>query len=404
MRQIYEMHAAGASVRTIARTLGIARNSVRKYLRAPEVPKPPRRPPRGSKLDPYADCLHEQLARGVDNCVVLLRELRAQGYDGSYTLLKNFVQPLRRRRQPAATMRFETTPGDQAQVDWGTFRYQTPEGTTKTIYAFVLVLSWSRSMYVEFVPKCDVATFIRCHIHAFEQLGGIPRRCLYDNAKVVVLGRDEAGEPDWNSRFLDFALRLGFRIQLCHPYRPQTKGRVESGVKYVRGNFWPTVQFTDLADLNRQAQTWVAGIAQLREHGTTHEQPATRLKLEQGELASLPAASTLEPFLREERLVGRDGFVQWERSWYGVQWPWVGQTVQVEADQSSVQLWSGDRRLAVHPRALQAGQRFPLPGQWQDLPRGDGRPKPAPLAVQVPTIDVQRRSLSAYDQLLEVAG
>ncbi len=403
MRQIYEMHAAGQSVRAIARTLGIARNSVRKYLRSPEVPKPPPRPPRGSKLDPYADYLHEQLARGVDNCVVLLRELRAQGYDGSYTLLKNFVQPLRRRRQPVATMRFETAPGDQAQVDWGTFRYQTPQGT-KTIYAFVLVLSWSRAMYVEFVPKADVATFIRCHLHAFQQLGGIPRRCLYDNAKVVVLGRDAAGEPDWNTRFLDFALRLGFRIQLCHPYRPQTKGRVESGVKYVRGNFWPTTHFTDLADLNRQVQTWVAGIAHQREHGTTHELPAARLDLEQRELTSLPAPSTLEPFLREERLVGRDGFVQWERSWYGVQWPWVGQTVQVEVGDGSVQLWAGDRRLAVHPRALQPGQRFPLPGQWQDLPRGDGRPKPEPLAVQVPTIDVQRRSLSAYDQLLEVAG
>lgn len=404
MRQIYEMHAAGQSVRAISRTLGIARNSVRKYLRAPEVPKPPPRRGRGSKLDPYVDYIHEQLARGVENCVVLLRELRAQGYDGSYTLLKNFVQPLRRRRQPVATMRFETTPGDQAQVDWGVFRYQTPDGSTKTIYAFVLVLSWSRAMYVEFVPKADVATFIRCHIHAFEQLGGIPRRCLYDNAKVVVLGRDEAGEPDWNSRFLDFALRLGFRIQLCHPYRPQTKGRVESGVKYVRGNFWPTTQFTDLADLNHQAQTWVRGIAHVRDHGTTHEQPAMRLGLEQRELASLPAHSTLEPFLREERLVGRDGFVQWERSWYGVQWPWVGQTIQVEPDESSVHLWAGDRRLAVHPRALQPGQRFPVPGQWQDLPRGDGQPTPEPLAVQIPTIDVQRRSLSAYDQLLEVAG
>ena len=170
MRQIYEMmHAAGQSVRTIARTLAIARNSVRKYLRAPEVPKPPPRPPRGLKLDPYAAYIHEQLARGLDNCVVLLRELQAQGYDGSYTLLKDFVPPPRRRHQPTATMRFETVAGDQAQVDWGVFRYQTSHGA-KTIYAFVLVLSWSRAMYVEFVPKADVAIFIRCHIHAFEQL------------------------------------------------------------------------------------------------------------------------------------------------------------------------------------------------------------------------------------------
>src|SRR5581483_915009 len=98
------MHAAGQSVRAIARTLGIARNSVRKYLRAPEVPKPAPRPPKGSKLDPYAGFIHVQLGRGVDNCVVLLRELRAQGYEGSYTLLKDFVHPLRRQRQPATTM------------------------------------------------------------------------------------------------------------------------------------------------------------------------------------------------------------------------------------------------------------------------------------------------------------
>src|SRR5437016_1274506 len=105
----------------------------------------------------------------------------------------------------------------------------TPDGRTRSVWGFVLVLSWSRAIYVEFVQRADVATFLRCHVHAFAALG-IPRRCLYDNAKVVVLDRDVNNQPIWNERFLDFALRLGFDVQLCRRYRAQTKGRVESGI------------------------------------------------------------------------------------------------------------------------------------------------------------------------------
>jgi hypothetical protein len=297
-------------------------------------------------------------------------------------------------------MRFETAPGEQAQVDFGKFRYEVPDGATCAVWGFVLVLSWSRAMYVEFVPRADLPTFLRCHVHAFEQLGGIPRRCLYDNTKLVVLDRDEAGEPLWNPRFLDFARRLGCSPRLCRPYRAQTKGRVESGIKYVRGNFWPTARFTDLADLNRQAQAWVDGVAHLRVHGTTHERPLDRLAGEREQLLPLPAPDRLAPFLREERLVGRDGFVCWERSWYGVAWPWAGRRVQVEADEQLVRIFAGDERLAVHARATRRGQRFPVPGPWAGLPRSDGRPRPGPLALRVPAVEVERRPLAVYDALV----
>ena len=170
---------------------------------------------------------------------MLLSELRALGYGGGYTILKDYVQPRRRRRQPRATVRFETGPGEQAQVDWGSLAYIAQDGRKRRVWAFVMVLSWSRAIYVEFVRRADVATFMRCHVNAFEYFGGVPRRCLYDNAKVVVAGRDDAGRPEWNSRMLDFALRVGFEMRLCRPYRAQTKGKVESGVKYVRRNLWP---------------------------------------------------------------------------------------------------------------------------------------------------------------------
>ena len=178
---------------------------------------------------------------------------------------------------PQATRRFETEPGEQAQVDWGSFTYFTREGKKKQVWAFAMVLSWSRAIYVKLVPRADVAAFLRCHVNAFAHLGGVPRRCLYDNAKVVVLGREEDGRPRWNPRFLDFALRVGFDSRLCCPYRPQTKGRVESGIKYLRNNFWPSARFTDLADLNRQVREWCSCVADIRVHGTTGERPQDRL-------------------------------------------------------------------------------------------------------------------------------
>ena len=131
-------------------------------------------------------------------------------------------------------MRFETESGEQAQVDWGVFSYIGEDGRKHRMWAFVMVLGWSRAIYVEFVRRADVATFIRCHLNAFDYFGGVPSRCLYDNAKVVVLGRDDDGRAQWNGRMLDFARRVGFEMRLCRPYRAQTKGKVESGVKYVR--------------------------------------------------------------------------------------------------------------------------------------------------------------------------
>jgi hypothetical protein len=290
-------------------------------------------------------------------------------------------------------------------VDFGHFRYETPDGATKTVWAFVLVLSWSRAMYVEFVRRADTATFIRCHLNAFQYLGGIPTRCLYDNAKVVVLGRDDAGAPVWNPQFLDFSLRLGFGLTLCRPYRPQTKGRVESGVKYVRRNFWPGARFTDLDDLNRGGVQWCDEVANVRVHGTTKERPQDRLAQERSVLHALPGRERLLPFLRETRKVGRDGFVHWDGGVYGVPWAWAGATVQVQPGLQVVELWVGEERLAIHPRATRAGQRFPLPGQWAGLGRPTERPRREAIGRQVQRDDhVEQRPLSTYAALVEVAS
>jgi transposase len=178
VKDLYELVGQGASIRTIARRLGISRNTVRKYLRSPGVPKFKPGLPRLTKLENYREHVLRRVRDGVENCVVLMRELREQGYTGGFTILKEFVQPLRVRSSVNATMRFETEPGEQAQVDFGSFPYLSAEGVQRRVWGFVMVLSWSRMIYVEFVPRADVATFIRCHINAFEALGGMVRRCL----------------------------------------------------------------------------------------------------------------------------------------------------------------------------------------------------------------------------------
>jgi len=404
VKELHELVGQGLSVRKIARRLGISRNTVRKYLRSPGIPRFQPGPPRLSKLGIHREYVLGRVKEGVENCVVLMRELKEQGYAGSYTILKEFVHPLRGRSSINATMRFETAPGEQVQVDFGSFPYRSAEGTERRVWGFLMVLSYSRMAYLEFVPRADVTTFIRCHLNGFDRLGGIARRCLYDNAKLVVLHRNGSGQPVWNERFLDFALRLGFEVRLCRPYRPQTKGRVESGIKYVKGNFWPSAKFTDLSDLNRKAQAWCDTVAAVRLHGTTHERPVDRWELEKPQLQPLPGRERLVPFLREDRKVARDGFVSWNRAHYGVPWSHAGKTVQVQAGQGVVELWAGDERIAVHPQATRPAQRLTLPGQWAGLEIGDRKPRKEVLGIEQPAIEVYRRPLSAYESLVAAGG
>ena len=243
-----------------------------------------------------------------------------------------------------AGWRFETAPGEQAQVDWGNLGYVGADGKKHRIWVFVLTMGWSRACYVELVRKADTAAFIQCHVNAFEYLAGVPRRCLYDNAKVATLGKDEDGQVEWNLRMLDFARRLGFDIRLCQPYRAQTKGKVESGVKYVRRNMWPSMRFTGDAGLNRQALEWCDGVANARVHGTTCRVPWEMLSEERSPLGKPPGRAALAPCLREDRTVSRDGFVSWEGSRYGVHWKWLGAVVQVGQRQGTVEAWP-----ALHP-------------------------------------------------------
>lgn len=409
VRQIIELNAEGHSISSIARTLDLSRNTVKKYLNDPALPVAKPRPGRSSKLDPYSPYLDGRIKQGILSAVVLFREVQARGYTGQYTVVKNYVRPFRQTRVSAdrVTPRFESAVGEQAQVDFGRYSYLNLEGQTRAIWAFVMVMGWSRALYVEFIRKADTASFIRCHLNAFAYFGGMTGHLLYDNTKLVVLERDQTGDPVWNPQFLDFSLRLGFGLRLCRPYRPRTKGKVESGVGYVEKNFWLGAQFVDDADLNRQARAWLDHVANVRLHGTTREKPALRLEIERPALKPLPSLESLSVFVREPRKVGWDGFVSYGGNFYGVPWRYAGQTVDVQADHLEVQLFCGAQRVAVHPRSAQRGARFLVDAQYDGLPApGEDVPRRrALLATQteeLAELQVEQRPLAEYEALVAV--
>ncbi len=397
--EIMRLHASGLPIREIARRTGFARNTVRKYLRQPAVPRYGPRPRRPSKLDPFKPYLEQRMAEGVFNANRLLHELRARGYTGGKTILKDYLQPRRPPKAPRAVVRFEPAPGEQAQVDWGEFAYTDTQGRRRKVYGFVMVLSYSRAMYVEFVAQPDLSTLLRCHLHAFTTLGGVPKTILYDNMKTVVLGRQGAG-VEYHPRMVDFALLAGYSPRSCRPYRAQTKGRVERAIGYLKQHWWPGARFVHLADLNRQVQAWVAEVAQRRVHGTTGRPPAALLAEERAHLTPLRPAVVFAPLLQEERRVSRDGYVHYGGSRYGVPWRYSGRYVAVHADGATVEIRDGNQVLARHPRALLPGLTLSVPGQYQGVPlKGPGRPQ-APLAVQVAGPEVEVRSLRVYEALL----
>src|SRR5947209_4858020 len=249
---IHELATQGKSAREIAKTLGLARNSVRKYLRGSPVTKPRRK--RGSQLDSFKEQIQHWMQEDhLYNCEVMLTRLRELGYQGGRSVLKEYVHPFR----PAAAgkrpvIRYETLPGQQMQFDWGEFGYE-HNGVRRKVYGFIAILSYSRMRYATFVKRCDVPTLMRCLLEAFEYFGGLPKAVLTDQMKSVLL-KMEGKVPKWHPVFADLVSSLGIAPRVCKAYTPQTKGKVERSVSVLKQGFWPGIRFRDIEDLNRQAR------------------------------------------------------------------------------------------------------------------------------------------------------
>ncbi len=242
---IRELYRKGVSISEIARRTGRDRKTNRHIATAPDLSPPkPQRQAKPSKIDAYAPYLERRIAEGVLNARKLYAEILAQGYPGKESKVREFVHDRRPEQEPSGSIRFETAPGEQGQVDWGHFGFITHQGRTCRLYAFVMTLGWSRACYVRFTTSSDTAWFIRCHLHAFAYLGGVPRHLLYDNLKSVVERRDADDMVHWNPRFLDFADVAGFSPQARPPVSTSNEGQSGEWGEICAGKFLARLAFS----------------------------------------------------------------------------------------------------------------------------------------------------------------
>lgn len=238
----------GLSISEISRQLGIDRKTVRKYAQSDGMPRLHNNGKRSSKLDPYRDRIRDMIDKHNLSAIRILEEIRKQGYDGGYTILKDYCSTVRKDRRIPAVYRYETDPGKQSQVDFGDFGRIEMDGISRKLYAFSMILGFSRMRYAEFTTDISTENVIKMHLNAFRYYGGYTDTILYDNTKQIVLERKiPASESRFNLKFRDFAEYYGIVIRLCFPYRAQTKGKIESTIKYQKHNFWNGRSFQSLA-------------------------------------------------------------------------------------------------------------------------------------------------------------
>lgn len=410
---IRELHRKGITISEISRQTGRDRKTIRKAIQEPLVSEPKKRKAKAKKIEPYRVYLDKRMGEGVLNARKLYREIVAMGYPGKESMVRYYVQPHRQAKAAEATVRFETEPGEQAQVDWGHFGFIQHQGRRQRLYAFVMTLGWSRMMYLEFTVSANIGWWLRCHVHAFHYFGGVTTEILHDNLKTAVLSRSATGQVRWHPRYLDFAEYYGFRPRACQPYRAQTKGKVESGIRYIRGNFWVGLQYTDLRDLNHQAMGWLNTIANIRVHGTTGEVPTERLPQER--LSSIHQRPDYDTSLITHRQSSRDCLVSYEGNFYSVPAAYAQQRLRLkitEADTLLIYSLEGDE-VARHQLSSGKHQRIAVAAHYQALyPKSTRQQKSGaqqemtPLVtVAIPMLDapaVEARSLSIYDAFAEV--
>jgi len=424
--QIKFLVQQGVQKSRIAERLGISRQTVYNHLdRTEPFPKP--RPQRPSKLDPFKDHIRARLEKYDLPATVLLRELAAMGYEGGITILREFIRPLKAEFVRRVTERFETIPGEQAQLDWGECGTVLVDGQRRKLYVFVLVLGYSRMTYARFTTSTRLPVLLDCLGRAFQALG-IPAELLVDNMKQAVDQHDiTTGTVRWNAKFLDFVEHFGVLPAASPPYWPRVKGKVERGVGYLKTSFLEGRSFTDLEDLNHQLEHWLDTVANVRIHGTTGERPIDRHQLELERLRPASAVPAYDVRPLELRKVPADCHFSFEGVRYSVPPEACGHTVTVRpsgerpGDLLSVSL--GDELLVEHRRPPGGIRTVTLRAHTEairrltrtDPVRRGGRPRTQPAFEQAPDpdlellVDVPRRgapevqsgTLDAYEQLVQ---
>jgi len=410
---ILTLKKKGLSQRKIARKLGISRNTVKKYLENPEFPDSRNGDrKRKSLLDPYVGNIEAWLKEDFDYTGTWIYDrLTNMGFSGSYEIVKRKVHDLKAERQKIAYMRFETEPGYQAQVDFGEFQVENADGSIKKLYLFSMILGYSRRIYGELIEKCDLPTFLDCHIRAFVYFGGVPGQILYDRMRNVYIGK-VAGKRKFNDTLMGFALHYGYKPEVAPAYAAWVKGKVERPYSFVREGFWRGYGFISLETANRDLLKWLKKKDE-RVHGTTHEVVSQRFSREQPHLTGLPR-QIFDTSYRVYRKVQKDCTVSFEGNSYVVSHTLVGKEILLRVKGISMRIFMDDVLIVTYEIAQGKGhliqdKRFYEAlkkdhsmnkrkyGNGQKRKKGRAKNTISPLKPLY-DMDVQVRPVAIYDQ------
>lgn len=400
LMMILELHRQGVSISAIARRTGRDPKTIRKYIeRGLEAPAyGPRSVGRPSKLTPFMNFLSERVAAFPElSAARLTREIREMGYMGAYTAVKRHLAAIRPEHGPKPyEVRFETPAGVQAQVDFARFvvDFTDDPSTSRIVWLFGLVLGHSRFLFARYVLHQDLQTLLRCHIQAFEALGGVPIEILYDRMKTAVLGEDDAGHIIYNRSLIALAAHYRFQPRACRPYRAKTKGKVERPFSYIRQDFFLGRSFRSLEDLNIQLDDWLETVANARVHGTTQRIVSEAFAAEKPELQALPD-HRFGAVLKLERRVSNDGFVSIGGNYYSVP-DRSRRVLEVQQMPDMIRILDMGRIIAEHP-VLEGRKQYRIDRSH----RTGGGAKRKPIAAGGITVGrigdhVPTRSLAFY--------
>ena len=409
--EMRERYRQGVSVSQIAREEGLSRNTVRKYVQTDIPPAYVRSRAKESKLDPFKPFIRQRLKEYPLSAARLLSEIREQGYTGGYTILKEFTRSLRHDRSIPAEMRFETPPGEQAQVDWIDFKRVEIDGEPRHLWAFAMVLGYSRTRFIRFTTDATTPTFISCHLDAFDYFGGYTKTILYDNTKNVVLKRAlRSSDSQWNPMFRDFFTHYDFKPRLCKPglEGAKTKGKVERVVQHVKRDFFLGLEFDSIPALNSLALTWCDDV-NAKVHGTTYEVPFDRLRLEN--LRPLNSVTPYQIVQTEFRNISRDCFVSYQSNKYSVPWRFAGRNCRLMIKNGRFDVIVDDEVVATHEIVPGAHRCIKLKEHFEGLYKAilvenrerhqDRLERHASVSLMTdknPDVDVERRDLGFYER------
>jgi transposase len=350
-------YAEKLSYRAIALKLGVHRQSVRDVVYRRSIKLERNQTDRGSILDPFHAKIEELLkAEPSRSAVNILQELRPKGYKGGITIIRDHLRVERPRPEPKAYLSLEFVPGQAAQVDWGDFG--DPFGLGRKLWCFVMVLCWSRLLYLEFTLSACFESFIRCHEHAFAFFEGVPLELWYDNLATAVAER--MGKiVRFNPQFIAYAADRGFRPVACNLQAGHEKGRVEDGVRYVRHNFWPGRSFEDHKDVNLQGIDWRNTFANKRLHAVTRKIPELIFPQEKPHLIPLPPPYDTDE--KKSHRVSHQFFIAFDANEYSVPWRLSERILTIRGDEDTVRVFLGDNRVAVHERSWGKNKRVENP-------------------------------------------